>query len=144
MVCGVDFWEVVDELPIAEEEGFPARFVVGVDDLEGIANFPIDIRKEGEGETEFVREGLLVCHGVHGDSDDLNLFFGESGRCSLQRFDLFGSPEGIRDRIEADGGPGPAEGVFEIDQLSGLGGGSEFGSHPACGAGFDFYAGGAA
>ena len=134
----------MDELPIAEEEGFPARFVVGVDDLEGIANFPIDIRKEGEGEAEFVREGLLVCHGVHGDSDDLDLFFGESGRCSLQRFDLFGSPEGIRDRIEEDGGPGPAEGVFEIDQLSGLGGGSEFGSLPACGAGFDFYAGGAA
>ena len=51
LVCGVDFREVVDELPVAEEKGFPVRFFVGVDDLEGIANFPIDVREEGEGET---------------------------------------------------------------------------------------------
>lgn len=86
----------------------------------------------------------MVCHGVHGDSDDLDLFFGESGRSSLQRFDLFRSPECIRDRIKEDSGPRPAEGVFEINQLSGLGGGSKFGGHPACGAGFDFFVGGAA
>ena len=50
LVCGIDFWEVVDELPVAEEKGFPVRFFFGVDDLEGIANFPIDVREEGEGE----------------------------------------------------------------------------------------------
>jgi len=50
LVCGIDFGEVVDELAIAEEKGFPVRFVVGVDDVEGIANFPIDVREEGEGE----------------------------------------------------------------------------------------------
>ena len=100
---------MVDELPIAEEKGFPVSFVVGVDDLEGIANFPIDVREEGEGEAEFVREGFLVCHGVHRDSDDLDLFFGESGRGSLQRFDLFGSPEFLRDRIEENWPPAPRE-----------------------------------
>ena len=41
---------MVDELPVAEEKGFPVRFFFGVDDLEGIANFPIDVREEGEGE----------------------------------------------------------------------------------------------
>lgn len=50
MVCGIDFGEVVDELPVAEEKGFPVRFFVGVDDLEGIANFPIGVREEGKGE----------------------------------------------------------------------------------------------
>lgn len=131
MFSSIDFGEVVDELSVAEEKGFPVRFVIGVNDFEGIANFSIDVSEEGKGEAQFVREGFLVCHGIHGDSDDLGLFFRESGRSILQRFDLFGSPECIRYRIEEDGCPRPPECILEVDQLSGLGGGSEFGSHPA-------------
>jgi hypothetical protein len=42
---------VVDELPVAEEKGFPVRFFIGVDDLEGITNFSIGVSEEWEGET---------------------------------------------------------------------------------------------
>ncbi len=56
LVGGVDFGEVMDEFAIAEEEGFAAWFVVGVDDFEGVADFPIGVGEEGKGETEFIRE----------------------------------------------------------------------------------------
>ena len=131
LIGGVYFGEVVDEFSISEEEGLSAWFVVGVDDFKGVTDFTIGIGEEGEGEAEFIREGFLVCHGVHGNPDDLNFLFGECGRCSLQRFDLLGSPGCIGHRVEEDGGPGAAEGVFEIDHLSGLSGGGELGSLPA-------------
>lgn len=51
LLCSIDFGEVVDELPVAEEKGFPVRFFIGVDDLEGITNFSIGVSEEWEGET---------------------------------------------------------------------------------------------
>ncbi len=67
----------------------------------------------------------------------MNFFLGEGGRCSLQRLHLLGSPGGVGDGVEEDGGPRSAEGVLEVDHLSGLGGSGELGRLPTCGAGFD-------
>jgi hypothetical protein len=66
-----------NELLVVKKEACTSRFSSRVRNVEAVAHGSIDVTEEREGEAVFAREGELLGHGIHRDSEGFDPGGGE-------------------------------------------------------------------